>query len=50
MTNEVYHLIKSLKKVSGFLGPQGKPSPISEEEVTKSLETWKKVLQTHHLQ
>jgi transcriptional antiterminator NusG len=35
MTNEVYHLIKSLKKVSGFLGPQGKPSPISEEEVTK---------------
>ena len=35
MTNEVYHLIKSLKKVSGFLGPQGKPSPISEEEVNK---------------
>ena len=35
MTNDVYHLIKSLKKVSGFLGPQGKPSPISEEEVNK---------------
>ena len=33
--NEIYHLIKSLKKVSGFLGPQGKPSPISEEEVRK---------------
>ena len=31
MTNEIYHLIKSLKKVSGFLGPQGKPSPISED-------------------
>ena len=35
MTNEIYHLIKSLKKVSGFLGPQGKPSPISEDEVKK---------------
>ena len=35
MTNEIYHLIKSLKKGSGFLGPQGKPSPISEEEVKK---------------
>ena len=50
MTNEIYHLIKSLKKVSGFLGPQGKPSPISEEEVKKLLEIWRKVLQTHHHQ
>jgi len=33
MTNDIYHLIKSIKKVSGFLGPQGKPSPISEDEV-----------------
>ena len=33
----VYHLIKSLKKVSGFLGPQGKPSPIAETEVQKIL-------------
>ena len=37
MTNDVYHTIKSIKKVSGFLGPQGKPSPISEEEVSKIL-------------
>ena len=37
MTDEIYHLIKSLKKVSGFLGPQGKPSPISETEVEKIL-------------
>ena len=37
MTNDVYHIIKSIKKVSGFLGPQGKPSPISEEEVNKIL-------------
>jgi transcriptional antiterminator NusG len=37
MTDEIYHLIKSLKKVSGFLGPQGKPSPIAETEVQKIL-------------
>ena len=37
MTNDIYHIIKSIKKVSGFLGPQGKPSPISEEEVSKIL-------------
>jgi len=37
MTNDIYHLIKSIKKVSGFLGPQGKPSPISEDEVGKIL-------------
>ena len=37
MTNDIYHIIKSIKKVSGFLGPQGKPSPISEEEVNKIL-------------
>jgi transcriptional antiterminator NusG len=37
ITNDIYHIIKSIKKVSGFLGPQGKPSPISEEEVNKIL-------------
>ena len=37
ITDEIYHLIKNLKKVSGFLGPQGKPSPIAEEEVQKIL-------------
>ena len=37
MTDQIYHLIKNLKKVSGFLGPQGKPSPISEAEVQKIL-------------
>jgi transcriptional antiterminator NusG len=37
MTDDVYHLIKSIKKVSGFLGTQGKPSPISEDEVSKIL-------------
>ena len=37
MTDAIYHLIKDLKKVSGFLGPQGKPSPIAEAEVQKIL-------------
>jgi len=35
MNDQIYHLIKSIKKVTGFLGPQGKPSPISENEVSK---------------
>ena len=35
LNDEIYHLIKSIKKVSGFLGPQGKPSPISDAEVSK---------------
>ena len=35
LNDQVYHLIKSIKKVSGFLGPQGKPSPISDDEVSK---------------
>ena len=35
MSNEIYHMIKSINKVSGFLGPAGSPVPISEKEVNK---------------
>ena len=37
MSNEIYHMIKSINKVSGFLGPAGSPVPISEKEVNKIL-------------
>ena len=30
MNDDVYHLIKNTPKVTGFLGPGGKPQPISE--------------------
>ena len=32
MTDESWHLVKDTPKVTGFLGPSGKPSPISKEE------------------
>lgn len=33
MTDRGYHLIKSVQRVTGFLGPAGRPTPMSEEEV-----------------
>ena len=35
MDNQLYHLIKNIKKVSGFLGQKGIPVPVSEEEIQK---------------
>lgn len=32
MTNESWHLVKNTPKVTGFLGGQGKPSPITQAE------------------
>ena len=37
MDNQLYHLIKNLKKVSGFLGSKGSPVPVSQKEIDKIL-------------
>ena len=37
MNNTIYHMIKNLKKVSGFLGTRGTPIPVSEKEIEKIL-------------
>ena len=37
MDNNFYHMIKNIKKVSGFLGSRGKPIPVSDEEIEKIL-------------
>ena len=37
MTDASYHLIKSLNRVTGFLGPVGRPSPLRDEEVDSIL-------------
>ena len=35
LNKQIYHIIKNIQKVSGFLGPEGKPVPVSENEVKK---------------
>src|ERR1700674_5909524 len=37
LTDEVYHLIKNTPKVTGFLGSDKKPMPISEAEAQRIL-------------
>jgi len=37
MTDESYHLVKNLPKVTGFLGSGSKPSPITETEAARIL-------------
>ncbi len=38
LTDEVYHLIKNTPKVTGFLGADKKPVPISESEARRILQ------------
>ena len=37
MDNDIYHMIKNLKRVSGFLGSKGIPVPVSDKEIEKIL-------------
>jgi transcription termination/antitermination protein NusG len=39
MTDDVYHLVKDQPKVTGFLGANNKPQPISEAEAARILNT-----------
>ncbi len=39
MSDQVYHLVKNTPKVTGFLGPNGKPQAISEAEAARILST-----------
>ena len=44
MTDETYHMVKALPKVSGFLGhTQGKPSAVPESEIIRFYKILKKV-------
>ena len=35
MSKELYHMIKNIQKVTGFLGTLGKPTPVQEKEINK---------------
>ena len=35
MNKELYHMIKNIQKVTGFLGTTGTPVPVSEKEIDK---------------
>ena len=37
MSDQVYHLINSMNRVTGFLGPQGRPMPMRDAEVNAIL-------------
>jgi len=37
LNKEIYHLIKNIQKVSGFLGSGDKPTPISDKEIQRIL-------------
>jgi transcriptional antiterminator NusG len=37
MDNNIYHMIKNIKRVSGFLGSKGIPIPVSDNEIEKIL-------------
>jgi len=35
MNKDLYHMIKNIQKVTGFLGRTGLPAPVSEKEINK---------------
>jgi len=37
MDEKLYHMIKNIQKVTGFLGTSGKPAPVSDKEIDKIL-------------
>ncbi len=37
MSKELYHMIKNIQKVTGFLGVEGKPTQVSDAEIDKIL-------------
>ena len=37
MSKDLYHMIKNISKVTGFLGTTGKPVPVSDKEIDKIL-------------
>ncbi len=39
LNDQVYHLVKNTPKVTGFLGPNGKPQPIPDAQAARMIST-----------
>src|SRR5215212_7488538 len=39
LNDDVYHLVKNTPKVTGFLGPNGKPQPIPDAQASRMLDS-----------
>ncbi|GAA4712786.1 transcription termination/antitermination factor NusG [Sphingomonas lutea] len=39
LNDQVYHLVKNTPKVTGFLGPNGKPQPIPDSQAARMLDS-----------
>lgn len=39
MDDDAYHLVKNTQRVVGFLGPEGRPSPVPQTEVDRLMNT-----------
>ncbi len=37
MTDRAYHVVNDIQRVTGFLGPQGRPTPLRDSEVARIL-------------
>ena len=51
MNDDVYHLVKNTPKVTGFLGPNGKPQPITDRDtslVHRCLSAHRRELKRHY--
>ncbi|MDR2666558.1 MAG: transcription termination/antitermination protein NusG [Holosporales bacterium] len=46
LNDDIWHLIKSIPRVSGFLGAKGKPTPVSEAEVKRIIDQVKDAAET----
>ena len=46
MNDETWHLVRTVPRVSGFLGGKGKPTPISEAEVKRIMDQLKASAET----
>jgi len=47
MSDKGYHLVTSINRVTGFLGPQGRPMPMRDAEVESELMTFLNQIETH---